>query len=513
MSSEFFEKYKHKISSVEKILSVLSKNSVKKTTILCHGVFDVVHPGHVRHLAYAKSRADILIVSITSDKFIDKGTYRPHIPERLRALNLAAFEMVDYVLIDQNKKPLKLLNTLKPNYFAKGFEYTSAGLPPATEEESKVINSYGGELIFTPGDVVYSSTNFINSSLPQVQMAKLSLLMETNNISFENLRSCLNKFENKTAHVIGDTIVDSYTRTTLIGGQTKTPTFSVLYGGKDDYVGGAGIVAKHLNAAGASVQFTTVLGDDELGRYVIEDLERENITINSIIDKTRPTTNKNAIIASDYRLLKIDTLDNRPISNDICDKIIEKIKNTKTGIVSFCDFRHGIFNNHTVGKLIQSIPENSFKSADSQVATRWGNITEFKNFDLLTPNEREARFSLADQDSTVGSLANTIEEKTNCKNLILKLGDRGVFSARIEDDLAFSLDSFANNVKDAVGAGDALLAYSVLALKVSGNLVMASIVGSLAAACECEYDGNVPIKKEDVLNKLDIIEKLVGYKN
>ena len=75
------------------------------------------------------------------------------------------------------------------------------------------------------------------------------------------------------------------------------------------------------------------------------------------------------------------------------------------------------------------------------------------------------------------------------------------------------MDSFANNVKDAVGAGDALLAYSVLALKVSGNLVIASILGSLAAACECEHDGNVPIKTEDVLNKIDIIEKLIGYKN
>ena len=274
MSSEFFEKYKHKIITVERLISLLSRGSKTKNTILCHGVFDVVHPGHVRHLAYAKSQADILIVSITADKYIDKGAYRPHIPERLRALNLAAFEMVDYVLIDQNKKPLNLLSRLKPLLFtSKGFEYTSAGLPPATEEESDVIKSYGGELIFTPGDIVYSSTRFINTSLPQVQMAKLSLLMDTNNISFKSLRTCINKFKNKTVHVISDTIVDSYTRTTLIGGQTKTPTFSVLYGGRDDYVG-AGIVAKHLNAAGASVEFTTVLYDDDLGSYVIDDLKK-----------------------------------------------------------------------------------------------------------------------------------------------------------------------------------------------------------------------------------------------
>ena len=67
----------------------------------------MVHPGHVRHLIYAKSKADILVVSITADKYIQKGMYRPFVPENLRAINLAAFEMVDYVIVDDNKLPLK----------------------------------------------------------------------------------------------------------------------------------------------------------------------------------------------------------------------------------------------------------------------------------------------------------------------------------------------------------------------------------------------------------------------
>ena len=94
-----------------------------------------------------------MVVSITADKHIKKGTYRPHIPENLRALNLAAFEMVDFVLIDENSTPLENLDLLRPDFFAKGFEYTSSGLPAATEEESSVITAYGGEMIFTPGDV------------------------------------------------------------------------------------------------------------------------------------------------------------------------------------------------------------------------------------------------------------------------------------------------------------------------------------------------------------------------
>src|SRR6202795_4597925 len=124
---------------------------------MCHGVFDVVHPGHLRHLLLAKSKADVLIASLTADRHINKGHYRPHVPQELRALNLAALEMVDYVIIDPNPTPIDNIASLQPDYFAKGYEYVSGGLPPKTEEEAEVIQTYGGEIIFTPGDIIYSS--------------------------------------------------------------------------------------------------------------------------------------------------------------------------------------------------------------------------------------------------------------------------------------------------------------------------------------------------------------------
>jgi cytidyltransferase-like protein len=90
LSADFFSKYEHKIKTVQNIKPLIKNFPRKKKVILCHGVFDVVHPGHIRHIAYAKTKADILIVSITADKFITKGIYRPHVPQKLRALNLAA---------------------------------------------------------------------------------------------------------------------------------------------------------------------------------------------------------------------------------------------------------------------------------------------------------------------------------------------------------------------------------------------------------------------------------------
>ena len=427
MTTEFFEKYRHKIKTTPELLGIVGPFPRKKTVIICHGVFDVVHPGHVRHLAYAKTRADYLVVSITADRHIKKGTYRPHIPEDLRALNLAAFEMVDFVLIDSEATSLKNLAEIQPDYFAKGFEYTSSGLPPATQAEAHTIEAYGGKFIFTPGDVVYSSSKFLNLALPQVQIEKLLLLMERNDLTFNSLRNTVAKLANYHVHVIGDTIVDSYTRTTFIGGQTKTPTFSVLYQGQEDYIGGAGIVSQHLRAAGAKVTFSTVLGNDAWRDYVVAGLTESGVDLLPIIDANRPTTHKNAIIAGGYRLLKLDTLDNRPIAEGILTQLMTALANSTAQAVVMSDFRHGLFNRMSVPALTSAIPSGAFRVADSQVASRWGNITEFKNFDLITPNEREARFALADQDSTVGRLATLLCEASGYRNLILKLGERGVF--------------------------------------------------------------------------------------
>lgn len=86
-----------KMNDVDKFFKKLKKT---KKIVHCHGVFDLVHPGHLRHFSFCKSKADILVVSLTADKFIGKGLYRPFVPEQLRAENLAALEIVDFVIID-----------------------------------------------------------------------------------------------------------------------------------------------------------------------------------------------------------------------------------------------------------------------------------------------------------------------------------------------------------------------------------------------------------------------------
>jgi len=511
MLVELLDRYRHKVKSAEELRELLGPRPRAKRVIMCHGVFDVVHPGHVRHLLYAKSKADILVASITADRHITKGTHRPHVPQDLRAVNLAAFEVVDFVVIDKNAKPLDNIRLIQPDYFAKGFEYTASGMPPKTAEEAEAVQSYGGEIIFTPGDIVYSSSNLINLAPPAIKLEKLQILMERYGITFDKLRRTLAAMSAHRVHVVGDTIVDSYTHCAMIGGQTKTPTMSVLFERKVDYVGGAAIVAKHLAAAGGQVTFSTVLGDDAYRDFVVDDLKDADIEVRAVIDRSRPTVNKNAIVVGGYRLLKVDTLDNRSISDQIVQDIAQGVKQVPTDAVVFADFRHGIFNRRTIPELVQSLPEGCFRVADSQVASRWGNITDFQGFDLITPNEREARFALGDQDSGIRPLASNLYDAARCKLLILKLAERGVLACTDANheslDSFFVIDSFVDRLVDAVGAGDALLAYATLAMLVERDPAIATILGTMAAAVECECDGNIPVTADDLRTKIDAIER------
>ena len=120
--------YLNKILSANEILKKIGEfpRTKKFKVSMCHGVFDLVHPGHIRHLTFTKSKSSILIVSITSDIHVKKAELRPYVPQKLRAENLAALEFVDYVLIDKNETPIENLKKIKPDFFVKGYEYITA---------------------------------------------------------------------------------------------------------------------------------------------------------------------------------------------------------------------------------------------------------------------------------------------------------------------------------------------------------------------------------------------------
>lgn len=405
--------------------------------VLAHGCFDVVHPGHIRHLRWAKAQGDVLICSVTADRWITKGADRPWVPELLRAENLAALELVDYVLITDAPDAVDLIERLRPAFYVKGFEYRYRD-DPATIAERNAVGQGGGQVIYSPNDVVYSSTEI---GPPGVVIP-----------DYSGLR----------VHVIGDAIRDVYTQAKCLGAASKSPTLKYERGESLEWVGGAGVVAAHCRAAGAEVTLWT-------GTETV----KERILVEGV---------------------KVIEFHKRRISSWATTSFLS----AEPDVVIYADFGHGAFTPASTQAWLNAYPA-SLKAADSQTTgATWGNILDFKGCDLLFANEREARFALRDQETAdIGPAFWEAAKNSGTKAAFLKRGSRGLLV--FCDERHQELPAYASQpIVDPIGAGDALLAYATLTYAVTKDLEQAGIIGSLAAAEACAHQGNVPVTLDAV---------------
>ena len=149
------------IKQADVLASNLKKQ--KKKIVLCHGTFDLLHTGHIKHIQNAKAQGDILFVSITADNFVLKGPGRPVFNEQLRLDNIAALESVDYVFINHSQTALISIDAVKPTFYAKGSDYknSSDDVTGNIEKEINAVKANGGSIYFT-NEITFSSSALIN---------------------------------------------------------------------------------------------------------------------------------------------------------------------------------------------------------------------------------------------------------------------------------------------------------------------------------------------------------------
>ena len=252
-----------KSSEIQKKINHLRKN--KQIIGLCHGVFDLLHHGHLLHFEAAKKKCDYLFVSITSDEYIEKGPNRPIHSNNERINILKSLKFVDHAFIAKGKSAVDSINLIKPNFYFKGNEYKD-NLSDKTKkifQEIDAVKKNKGTIFYT-NEKEMSSSKIINQlglALNEKQIKFLEKVKKQYN--YNNIINSLIKLKNDKVLVVGDLIIDQYSYTSFIGGQTKTPTPSVLLNEEKKYVGGAGIVAKHLKKSGANVELTSIVGNDD----------------------------------------------------------------------------------------------------------------------------------------------------------------------------------------------------------------------------------------------------------
>ena len=474
-----------------------------KTTVLVSGAFNVLHPGHLRLLRFAKECGDQLIVAVNSDRIAMGGAY---VPEDLRLEVVQSNNWVDEAfLIDE---PIaQVIARLQPNIVVKGKEHETKFNP-----ELSVLEVYGGRLIFSSGETVFSSIDLLRSEFLQSKSGVIELptdYMKRHSISIERLLSLINSFSRLKVCVIGDLLVDEYITCEALGMSQEEPTLVVTPLDTARFLGGAGIVAAHAAGLGASALFISVAGNDMHSTFARDALEQAGVTSHLLIDDSRPTPHKQRYRSKGKSLLRVNHLHQRSISVALQAQLQKQFELIVPGIdlLVFSDFNYGCLPQALVHSLIGVANSQKVRlAADSQSSSQVGDISRFRGMDLITPTEREARISTRNHEEGIVVMAEQLRKQALANNILIKLGEEGVLVHAGETDPHFGLDdriSALNSApKDSSGAGDSMLISSAMTLASGGNIWEAACVGSLAAAIQVGRMGNIPLSAHELLQEI-----------
>ena len=470
-----------------------------KKTALVYGNFNILHPGHLRLLKFAKESSDYLIVAVNSNELTKELDL---LDEQTRLESIKATSFVDEAFII-NEDIINYIKKVKPSIVVKGKEHEQK-----ENLEEEVLKDYGGKLLFTSGEIGFSSLDLLHKDF----QANNSFIHHANNylnrhkINKKDLESYVNEFSKLNVLVIGDTIIDEYITCDPVGMSQEDPTIVVTPLSNNKFIGGAAIVASHAKTLGAKVSYISVVGDDDNYEYTKEYLKNLGIYTKLYKDHTRPTTLKQRFRAYNKTLLRVNHLKQHYINKDFEKSILKKIKQIKKlDLIIFSDFSYGVLTKKLIEKISTFAQENNISmAADSQSSSQVGDIAKFKNMDIVTPTEREIRLSINDFESGLVVLSKKLHKKSNPKYIFTTLGSEGVmiYNSNKNALLTDNIPALNNNAKDVSGAGDSLITCSSMAKAVGANIWQAAYLGSVAAAIQVSRIGNIPIKKDEVLSEI-----------
>ena len=450
-------------------LSKLRENHKNKKIILCHGVFDVLHHGHILHLKSAKKFGDILVVSLTSDNFVNKGPNRPFNNEISRMKFLSEFEIVDFVYINKTKNATSVIKSLKPHFYIKGPDYKDKkkDRTKGILEEEKAIKSIKGEIKFTNDDV-QSSTKLINQAFTDYDEEQLKVLNKIKSkFSLFEIEKYLMKLNNKKILLVGEPIIDEYVFTQPLGLGSKSPIVSskILY--REKYDGGVVAIAKNLEALNCKFKLLMPFPKNKsfknfsLPKSIDKFTKKFFINNWSIPLKTR--------FVSEFQAQKI--FETNEINENLWleKKSLQKFKDSflkeakNCDLVILADFGHGLFSNDLITFI------NKFKKKDKfiNVQTNSANLgfnfyNKYSHYAYLSIDERELRLALSEKSESLDDLIEvSLKNKKLLAPLSITLGKNGSIFVKSPTE-KFMCPSYYRNVLDTTGAGDSYFVISSL---------------------------------------------------
>jgi len=471
-----------------------------KKVAFVYGNFNILHPGHLRLLKFAKESCKYLVVGVNSDKLANNINLLQE-DIRLESIKATSYANEAFLL---NEDVLEYIKRKKPDILVKGKEFENRYNP-----EEDLLKTYGGRILFSSGEIGFSSLNL----LKDFDMSFLNLshdikFIKRHKIEKSKLIDYVNKFSNLNVLVIGDTIIDEYITCDAIGMSQEDPTLVVTPISNKKFIGGAAIVASHAKTLGAKVNYISVAGADENYDYTYDYLTQLGINTYLLKDSTRPTTLKQRFRAQNKTLLRVNHLKQHNISKDIEERILKKIFNTDKNydLIIFSDFSYGVLTKKVIENITSyALKKSIFMVADSQSSSQIGDITKFKDMNIVTPTEREIRLSINDFESGLVVLSEKLHEKSNAKYIFTTLGSEGVmiYNSNKNELLTDNISALNINAKDVSGAGDSFLTSTSMAKIIGANIWESTYIGSLAAAIQVSRVGNIPINKDELISEIN----------
>ncbi len=456
--------------------------------VLCHGTFDLLHVGHVKHLQAARREGDVLVVTVTADAFVNKGPGRPVFTQHLRAENLAALQCVDYVAVNAALTSVNVLETLRPDVYVKGDEYQCEqdDITGNIRRERDAVEKYGGRIHYTQ-EPAHSSSHLLNQHFPcftdEVKIFLDDFRQQHHTV---DLNASLASLAELKVCVLGDAIIDEYHYTESLGQTGKGNVLAVRYKNAERFAGGAIAVANHVAGFAGEVTLVTGLGgqsDSQSHEDFIRSKLPDNVTPVFFSNPDTGTLVKRRYIGEDMlKLFEVyvgdEELITAALSEQLCAWLQSHLEQFDAVIVP--DFGNGFITQQMASVLSDKA---RFLAVNTQVNS--GNrgyhlVTRYPRADFVSLNEPELRMAAGDRHGEISALATEMATRMSAQFLAVTRGIHGVLM--VDDQSQVPVPALSTHVVDRIGAGDAFLSMAGLSLASGLSAEVAAFFGSIAGA-------------------------------
>lgn len=488
-----------------------------KRIVLCHGVFDLLHYGHIEHLQDAKKQGDVLVVSVTASKYVNKGPGRPYFSDEQRMAFLASLEIVDYVLLSEAVTVHEIVGFVQPDVYAKGKEYAAAedDLTGNIGSEQAEVEKYGGRIYFTDGEV-YSSTKLLNNffaALPEnVYEMSYGLKRKYGGQAMDKLREMIDAFQSMKVLVVGDIIIDKYVFCKMQGLTVKDSVLSTLVDYEEHYAGGSLAVARHLANFASQVSLLSMMGGESDLLELVEK-KLQGIDLKILQDSRFVTPVKKRYLRHNKQrqeYLKLFSA-NCLLKPEECkhfdySKFHAKLRELLPGydLVVVCDYGHGLLDDEGL-RIIEANAKYLAVNCQANSANYGTNIiTKYHRADMFSLDEREIRLAFGQALTKRTTLLKELMKKLNAQRAWCTIGADGAIGSTGEDKVY--CPALLLKVKDTIGAGDAFYALASLCAATNMPMDLATLVANTAGAIKTNVVGNKEsVRKVDLLKFLSTV--------